>query len=121
MKKSLQCLNAIEMSAFLWAIEQSFLPWARRISGYRQRGKRTDRDESSRAGSVEGLGWCNPEGTVAEGGGSVAAAHDPSSAPAGPPNRKLGGARHHPPLAGASLQPTLARRAAAGRARGKPT
>src|SRR5216684_3242695 len=79
----MSALNAIEMSAFLWAIEQSFLPWARRTSGYRQRGKRTDRNESSRAGSVEGLVRCNPEGAVAEGGGSVVAAHDASSAPAG--------------------------------------
>src|SRR5215475_3823393 len=117
----MSALNAIEMSAFLWAIEQSFLPWARRTSGYRQRGKRTDRDESSRAGSVESLVRCNPEGTVAEGGSSIVAAHYPSSTSAGPTNKRLGRSRTHSPPARASFQSRLAGRVAAAGAGRIPT
>jgi hypothetical protein len=88
-------------------LEKPLLSEARRIDVYAQRGKRPNRDESLRTGSVNGVVEHSARRTV-PGGGSAAAADDTSSAPAAAPNGGLKGPGADSPVTRSAFQPSTA-------------
>src|SRR5438876_405860 len=114
----MSALNAIEMSAFSRRIERPFSLRARRSHVYAPRGKRADRDESSRTRPVESVAWRDRGRATPEGGGSAFALDDTTSATVVAAHARARRSGADSSLAWPAFQSTCAGRATATRAGG---